>query len=112
MRPLPDGLRVIMPRRMLRGLKSNRIVKDADKVSRLANKLFLKVADLAAIAGDYYKSTEQYEKVAKSSIDNNLMKWSVKDYLLKAGICHLAANVSLHYFKLPFVAVGLTVSFF
>lgn len=60
---------------------------------RLANKLFLKVADLAAIAGDYYKSIEHYEKVAKSSVANNLMKWSVKDYFLKAGICHLAANV-------------------
>lgn len=61
---------------------------------RLANKLFLKVADLAAMDCNYYKSTEQYEKVAKSSVSNNLMKWSVKDYLLKAGICHLAANVT------------------
>lgn len=61
--------------------------------NRLANKLYLKVADLAAIAGDYYKSIEHYEKVAKSSVANNLMKWSVKDYFLKAGICHLAANV-------------------
>lgn len=61
--------------------------------SRLANKLFLKVADLAAIAGDYQKSIEYYERVAKSSISSNLMKWSVKDYFLKAGICYLAANV-------------------
>ena len=62
---------------------------------RLANKLFLKVADLAAIDGNYYKSIENYEKVAKSSISNTLMKWSVKDYFLKAGICHLAANVNI-----------------
>ena len=66
----------------------------------LANKLYLKVADLAALAEDYYKSIEQYEKVAKSSISNNLMKWSVKDYFLKAGMCHLATNVS----ALPAVA--------
>ena len=59
---------------------------------RLANKLFLKVADLAAIAADYYKAIENYEKVAKSSVSNNLMKWSVKDYFLKAGICHLATT--------------------
>lgn len=59
----------------------------------LANKHFLKVADLAAIEGDYYKSIEQYERVGKSSINNNLMKWSVKDYFLKAGICHLASGV-------------------
>ena len=58
----------------------------------LANKLFLKVADLAAIAADYYKAIENYEKVAKSSVSNNLMKWSVKDYFLKAGICHLATT--------------------
>lgn len=68
--------------------------------SRLANKLFLKVADLAAIAGDYQKSIEYYERVAKSSISSNLMKWSVKDYFLKAGICYLAASV-LPAFLLP-----------
>lgn len=44
--------------------------------------------------GDYYKAIEHYEKVAKSSVSNNLMKWSVKDYFLKAGMCHLATNVN------------------
>jgi Soluble NSF attachment protein, SNAP len=61
--------------------------------SRMANKHYLKVADLAALDGDYYKAIEQYEKIGKSSINNNLMKWSIKDYFLKAGICHLATNV-------------------
>ncbi|KAL8708551.1 MAG: hypothetical protein Q9220_006604 [cf. Caloplaca sp. 1 TL-2023] len=65
---------------------------EGDNAEALANKLFLKVADLAAIEGDYYKATEHYEKVAKSSVSNNLMKWSVKDYFLKAGICHLASG--------------------
>ncbi|GAE00118.1 vesicular-fusion protein sec17 [Paecilomyces variotii No. 5] len=65
---------------------------DSDNAEALANKHFLKVADLAAIEGDYYKSIEQYERVGKSSINNNLMKWSVKDYFLKAGICHLASG--------------------
>ena len=51
------------------------------------------MADLAALEGDYYKSIENYEKVAKSAVNNNLMKWSVKDYFLKAGICHLATGV-------------------
>ena len=63
-------------------------------IDRLANKLYLKVADLAALEADYYKAIQQYEKVARSSINNNLMKWSVKEYLLKAGICHLATGVS------------------
>ncbi len=61
-------------------------------LSRLANKLWLKVADIAAIESDYYKAIEQYEKVATASVGNNLMRYSVKDYFLKAGICHLATN--------------------
>ncbi|KAI9773753.1 MAG: hypothetical protein M1835_006113 [Candelina submexicana] len=65
---------------------------ESDNAEALANKLFLKVADLAALESDYYKSIENYEKVAKSAVSNNLMKWSVKDYFLKAGICHLATN--------------------
>lgn len=65
---------------------------ESDNAEALANKLFLKVADLAALEGDYYKAIQQYERVAKSSINNNLMKWSVKEYLLKAGICHLATG--------------------
>ncbi|KAI9717031.1 MAG: hypothetical protein M1812_004966 [Candelaria pacifica] len=65
---------------------------ESDNAEALANKLFLKVADLAALESDYYKSIENYEKVAKSSVSNNLMKWSVKDYFLKAGMCHLATN--------------------
>lgn len=56
----------------------------------MANKLFLKVADLAALESDYFKSVELYEKVATASVANSLMKWSVKDYFLKSGICLLA----------------------
>ncbi|KAK3056319.1 vesicular-fusion protein S17 [Extremus antarcticus] len=61
-----------------------------DNAEALANKLYLKTADLTALEGDYYKAISNYERVAKSSINNNLMKWSVKEYLLKAGMCHLA----------------------
>lgn len=58
--------------------------------ARLANKLWLQVADIAALDGDYAKAIESYEKVAQRSLDNNLMRYSVKEYFLKAGICHLA----------------------
>jgi len=61
-----------------------------DNAEALANKLYLKLADISALEGDYYKSISNYERVSKSSINNNLMKWSVKEYLLKAGMCHLA----------------------
>lgn len=50
------------------------------------------MADVASIDGDYYKAIENYEKVATVSINNNLMKYSVKDYFLRAGICHLATG--------------------
>lgn len=66
--------------------------KQTNTQCSLANKLYLKVADLAALQGDYYKAIEHFERVAKSSINNNLMRWSVKEYLLKAGICHLATG--------------------
>ena len=58
----------------------------------MANKLYLKVADLAALEADYYKAIEHFEKVSASSVSNNLMKWSVKDYFLKSGLCHLATG--------------------
>lgn len=47
---------------------------------------------MSALEENYYKSIEIFEKVAQQSINNNLMKYSVKDYLLKAGICHLATG--------------------
>lgn len=58
----------------------------------LANKLWLKVADISALDGEYQKAIDSYEKVANQSINSNLMRYSVKEYLLKAGICHLAAD--------------------
>ncbi|KAJ4553105.1 vesicular-fusion protein S17 [Exophiala dermatitidis] len=65
---------------------------ESDNAEALANKLYLKVADLAALEGDYQTATAKFEAVAKSSLNNNLMRWSVKDYFLKAGICYLAAG--------------------
>jgi len=53
----------------------------------------------------YDKAIEIYEKVASGSLDNNLLKWSVKEYFFKAGLCHLctsdvvAANRALEKYK-------------
>lgn len=65
---------------------------EGDGAAALANKLWLKVADIAALDGDYPKAIDHYEKVAQQSINNNLMRYSVKEYFLKAGICYLAAG--------------------
>jgi alpha-soluble NSF attachment protein len=68
-------------------------ISNTNPKQALANKLWLKTADLIALEGkDYYHAISLYEKVAKSSINNNLMRWSVKEYLLKAGICQLCTG--------------------
>jgi len=57
-----------------------------------ANQCLLKVAGFAATTQDYRKAIEIYEQVAMSALENTLLKWSVKDYFLRAGICQLAAG--------------------
>lgn len=63
-----------------------------DNAEALSNKAFLKLADIAALNGDYRTSYDKLEQVAKNSLNNSLSKWSLKDYFLKAGLCHLAEN--------------------
>jgi hypothetical protein len=76
-----------------------------------SNQMLLKVAQFAAQTEKYDKAIEIYETVAKKSIDNSLLKWSVKEYFLKAGLCHLCNEVSKNehpnLFSLP-----LLLSFF
>jgi len=60
-----------------------------------ANQCYLKVAQFSSQLEKYDKAVELFEKVAKSSLESNLLKWSVKDYFLKAGLCHLAAGDSV-----------------
>jgi alpha-soluble NSF attachment protein len=55
-----------------------------------ASSCLLKVALFSAQLERYDKAIEIYEQIAAQSIDNNLLKWSVKDYFLRAGLCHLA----------------------
>jgi len=57
-----------------------------------SNSCLLKVAQYAAQLEKYDKAIEIYEKVAKNSLDNNLLKWGVKDYFFKAVLCYLAAS--------------------
>jgi len=56
----------------------------------LSNQCSLKVAHLCGELEQYEKAYGLFEKVASNSVDNDLAKWSVKEYLLKAGLCHLA----------------------
>jgi len=57
-----------------------------------ANQCLLKVAGFAAATTDYNKAVQIYEQVAIASLENTLLKWSVKDYLMRAGLCRLATG--------------------
>lgn len=60
-----------------------------EEATALANACLLKVATFAAQLEQYDKAIEKFDQVANSSIDNQLTKWSVKDYFFKAGLCHM-----------------------
>jgi len=55
-----------------------------------ANSCKLKVAQLAANAGKYDEAVEIYENVARAAMDNNLLKFSVRNYLFNSFLCVLA----------------------
>jgi len=57
-----------------------------------ANTCLLKVAQFCGQLENFTKAIELYEQVAKASLDNNLLKWGAKDHLLRALLCHLAAE--------------------
>lgn len=63
-----------------------------DNADTLANKVYLKAADLAAMEKVYGKASARYEQVALASANKDLLKWNLKEYFLKAGLCHLAQN--------------------
>ena len=50
------------------------------------------MADIAALEGDYQTAINNFHAVANSSLENHLMKYSVKDYWFKAGLCALATK--------------------
>ena len=52
----------------------------------------LKVAGIAATIKDFKRAVEIYDMVAIASLESNLLKFSVKDYLLRSGLCRLATG--------------------
>jgi len=55
-----------------------------------ANQCLLKVAHFGATLGNFSRAVELFEQIAGTSVNNNLLKWSAKEYFLKAGLCNLA----------------------
>lgn len=63
-----------------------------EEASTTANNCKLKVAELSATLERYPLAIEVFEEVAKVSMGNNLLKFSVKGYLLNAGVCRLVSQ--------------------
>eukprot|EP00252_Welwitschia_mirabilis_P012233 TRINITY_DN2717_c0_g1_i1.p1 TRINITY_DN2717_c0_g1~~TRINITY_DN2717_c0_g1_i1.p1 ORF type:complete len:290 (-),score=81.50 TRINITY_DN2717_c0_g1_i1:254-1123(-) len=60
-----------------------------EEVTSTASQCLLKVAQFAAQLEQYPKAIQIFEEVARQSLNNNLLKYSVKGYLLNAGLCHI-----------------------
>ncbi|EFJ48439.1 hypothetical protein VOLCADRAFT_81196 [Volvox carteri f. nagariensis] len=54
-----------------------------------ATKCKLKIAEFSAEMGRYSKAMEIFEDAARRAVENNLLKYSARGYLLQAGICAL-----------------------
>ncbi|RWR78987.1 alpha-soluble NSF attachment protein [Cinnamomum micranthum f. kanehirae] len=61
----------------------------SEEVTTSANQCKQKVAQFAAQLEQYPKAVEIFEEIARQSMNNNLLKYSVKGILLNAGICQL-----------------------
>jgi alpha-soluble NSF attachment protein len=57
-----------------------------------ANNCLLKVALFAAQLEQYEKAVKIYEQIGTASIDVPLMRFSVKDYFFRAGLCTLCTG--------------------
>ncbi|XP_061095821.1 N-ethylmaleimide-sensitive factor attachment protein, beta a isoform X2 [Conger conger] len=57
-----------------------------------ANKCLLKVASYSAQLEQYQKAIEIYEQVGSNTMDNPLLKYSAKEYLFKASLCHFIVD--------------------
>lgn len=54
-----------------------------------ATKCKLKIAEFAGETGNYKRAVEIFEDAAKRAVENNLLKFSARGYLLNAGICYM-----------------------
>lgn len=55
----------------------------------------IKAATICGEIGKYEEAAELFERNAEESANDQLRKYSVKDYLFRAGLCRLCLNVSV-----------------
>lgn len=58
-----------------------------------ANKCMLIVAKYSAQQEKYEKAVEIYEEIAASSLENSLLKYSAKEHLFRACLCHMCIDL-------------------
>jgi alpha-soluble NSF attachment protein len=73
---------------------SARLLSGEESISQ-ANACQLKVGQMAATKEKYELAIEMFEAVASAALDNKLLRYSVKDYLLNAGLCRLCVGDSV-----------------
>jgi alpha-soluble NSF attachment protein len=61
--------------------------------SGLASQCWLKVATFAAQLEKYDVAVERFEQVATASLENNLTKYSAKQYFMQAALCHMVKDI-------------------
>ncbi|KAB1224522.1 Alpha-soluble NSF attachment protein [Morella rubra] len=74
---------------ILEGYERSAELYEFGEASTSANQCKQKVAEFSAQSGQYQKAIEIYEAIARQSINNNLLKYGVRGYLLNAGLCQL-----------------------
>jgi tetratricopeptide (TPR) repeat protein len=60
---------------------------DSENDATNANKRLEKMAFMASKLRKYEKAIPVFEKIAKNNVDNNLLRWNVKNHLFRASIC-------------------------
>lgn len=63
-----------------------------DNIS-LANKCLLKIAQYSAQEKHYEKALKIYENIAFTSLNSSLLKYSAKEYMFRASLCHLTMDI-------------------
>ncbi|KAL7642757.1 UNVERIFIED_CONTAM: hypothetical protein RMT77_006045 [Armadillidium vulgare] len=59
-----------------------------------SNKCLLKVAQFAAQMENYEKAIKIYEQVAASALESSLLKYSAKEYMFRAALCHMCQDLT------------------
>ncbi|KAI7867095.1 soluble NSF attachment protein [Spinellus fusiger] len=71
----------------------------ADDSQAMVNKCWIKVAHFAAQLELFARAIEKFEAVAVASMNNPLTQWSLKEYFLKASLCHLCVGDSVAHHR-------------